>query len=49
MKQWTKFKKYLDPNAHKRVIDVDSDGDSNDENSKRHSRTHMKKKVGDHL
>ena len=49
MKEWTKFKNYLDPNAHKRVIDADSDGGRKDEHSKKHSRTHLNKSVENHL
>ena len=28
MKEWTKFKKYIDPNAHKRVIDINSESEN---------------------
>ena len=42
MEEWTKFKNYIDPNAHKRVIDVHSD-----HCSKKHSRAQGIKKVED--
>ena len=39
-------KKYIDPNAHKRVIDIDSESENQNQNAKKyHSRSSQNKKV----